>query len=349
MDFTVMSLLIAAAVICGVRIKRRPGMPLRADVCLWLTRAHLAVLALAATGIIIEWNSDFQLRWNIMRNSMLLAWLTGVAAFFVGIRTEKTRAVKLYLRIFPAFAILFLPIIFFTMSFYKTYYATSGHYTVCLEKGLLSSSYPYFHIRKTYWIVERPFATASNSVLEPEFYHDAHYFLTEDENTGALVFTVTNEQENGENCTILMTDTAKYRRNMRQTKALITDKFKRTSGFRNYYFEYTLPENGWKVELASNYENTVSSPENGENKIKRYSTSLDGSGKDTVVISYNIIDKKRHSNTIASMSIPKDSLPMLTPDNAVDEITSLFRKNKVKPSTYYLPPKSLQSIDLSAY
>ncbi len=114
MDFLIMLLLIIATVICGVRYNRRQNMTLRSDVCLWLTKVHLAVLVLAIVSIIIEWNSDFQLRWNIMRNSMLLAWLTGVAAFFVEIRTEKTRAVKLYLRIFPAFAILFLPIIFFT-------------------------------------------------------------------------------------------------------------------------------------------------------------------------------------------------------------------------------------------
>lgn len=349
MDFLIMSLPLAAIVFCGVRLKRRPGMTLRADVCLWLTRVHLAVLALAVAGIIIECNTDFQLRWNITCNAMLLAWLTGIAAFFVGIRTDKTRSVKLYLRIFLAFAILFLPIIFFAMFFYKTYYATSGHYTVCIEKGLLSSSYPYFKIRKTYWIVERPFTTASNSVFDPEFYDNACYSLTENGNTGALIFTTTNEQENGEVCTIIITDTAKYRRNTRQTKALITDKFKRTSSFKNYYFECTLPENGWKVKLSSNYENTVSSLENGKNKIKRYSTKLDGSDKDTVVITYNITNTKLHNNTVASLEIPKDSLPPLTPDNAVDEITSLFRKNKMKPSTYYLPPKSLQSIDLSAY
>lgn len=220
---------------------------------------------------------------------------------------------------------------------------------MCIEKGLLSSSYPYFKIRKTYWIVERPFTTASNSVFDPEFYDNACYSLTENGNTGALIFTTTNEQENGEVCTIIITDTAKYRRNTRQTKALITDKFKRTSSFKNYYFECTLPENGWKVKLSSNYENTVSSLENGKNKIKRYSTKLDGSDKDTVVITYNITNTKLHNNTVASLEIPKGSLPPLTPDNAVDEITSLFRKNKMKPSTYYLPPKSLQSIDLSAY
>ena len=92
-----MSLLIAASVFCGVRLKRRPDIPLRADVCLWLTRVHLAVLALAVAGIIIEWNTDFYFRWNITSNSVLLAWLTGIVAFFVGIRTKKTRAVKLYL------------------------------------------------------------------------------------------------------------------------------------------------------------------------------------------------------------------------------------------------------------
>lgn len=349
MDFLIMSLPLAAIVFCGVRLKRRPGMTLRADVCLWLTRVHLAVLALAVAGIIIECNTDFQLRWNIMCNAMLLAWLTGIAAFFVGIRTDKTRTVKLYLRIFLAFAILFLPVIFFVMFFTKIYHATSKHYTVCIETGLLSSCYPNFEIRRTYWIVERPLTTAFKYVFEPEFYTNARYSLTEYENTGALVFTATNEQENGEKSTIIITDTAKYRRNTRQTKALITDKFKRTSSFKNYYFECTLPENGWKVKLSSNYENTVSSLENGKNKIKRYSTKLDGSDKDTVVITYNITNTKLHNNTVASLKIPKDSLPPLTPDNAVDEITSLFRKNKMKPSTYYLPPKSLQSIDLSAY
>lgn len=195
MDFLIMLLLIVAAVICGVRYNRRQNMTLRSDVCLWLTKVNLAVLVLAIVSIIIEWSTDFQLRWNIGRNSMLLAELTGIVAFFVGIRTEKTRSVKLYLRIFLAFAILFLPIIFFAMFFYKTYYATSGHYTVCIEKGLLSSSYPYFKIRKTYWIMERPFTTASNSVFDPEFYDNACYSLTENGNTGALIFTTTNEQK----------------------------------------------------------------------------------------------------------------------------------------------------------
>ena len=349
MDFLIMLLLIVAAVICGVRYNRRQNMTLRSDVCLWLTKVNLAILVLAIVSIIIEWSTDFQLRWNIGRNSMLLAELTGIVAFFVGIRTEKTRSVKLYLRIFLAFAILFLPIIFFAMFFYKTYYATSRHYTVCIEKGLLSSSYPYFKIRKTYWIMERPFTTASNSVFDPEFYDNACYSLTENGNTGALIFTTTNEQKNGEVCTIIITDTTKYRRNIRQTKAVITDKFKRTSSFKNYYFECILPENGWKVELASNYENTVSSSENGKNKIKRYSTWFDNGDKDTVVISFSIIDTMKYQDTRAYLEIPKDSLPILTPNNAVDEITSLFRKNKVKSSTYYLPPKSLQSIDLSAY
>lgn len=197
--------------------------------------------------------------------------------------------------------------------------------------------------------MERPFTTASNSVFDPEFYDNACYSLTENGNTGALIFTTTNEQKNGEVCTIIITDTTKYRRNIRQTKAVITDKFKRTSSFKNYYFECVLPENGWKVELASNYENTVSSSENGKNKIKRYSTWFDNGDKDTVVISFSIIDTMKYQDTRAYLEIPKDSLPILTPNNAVDEITSLFRKNKVKSSTYYLPPKSLQSIDLSAY
>lgn len=117
MDFLIMLLLIVAAVICGVRYNRRQNMTLRSDVCLWLTKVNLAVLVLAIVSIIIEWSTDFQLRWNIGRNSMLLAELTGIVAFFVGIRTEKTRSVKLYLRIFLAFAILFLPIIFFAMFF----------------------------------------------------------------------------------------------------------------------------------------------------------------------------------------------------------------------------------------
>ena len=119
MDFLIMLLLIVAAVICGVRYNRRQNMTLRSDVCLWLTKVNLAVLVLAIVSIIIEWSTDFQLRWNIGRNSMLLAELTGIVAFFVGIRTEKTRSVKLYLRIFLAFAILFLPIIFFAMFFPK--------------------------------------------------------------------------------------------------------------------------------------------------------------------------------------------------------------------------------------
>lgn len=95
MDFLIMSLPLAAIVFCGVRLKRRPGMTLRADVCLWLTRVHLAVLALAVAGIIIECNTDFQLRWNITCNAMLLAWLTGIAAFFVGIRTDKNPECKI--------------------------------------------------------------------------------------------------------------------------------------------------------------------------------------------------------------------------------------------------------------
>lgn len=109
---------------------------------------------------------------------------------------------------------------------------------------------------------------------------------------------------------------------------MITDKFKRTSSFKNYYFECVLPENGWKVELASNYENTVSSSENGKNKIKRYSTWFDNGDKDTVVISFSIIDTMKYQDTRAYLEIPKDSLPILTPNNAVDEITSLFRKTK---------------------
>lgn len=182
MDFRIMSLLIAASVFCGVRLKRRPDIPLRADVCLWLTRVHLAVLALAVAGIIIEWNTDFYFRWNIMSNSVLLAWLTGIVAFFVGIRTKKTRAVKLYLRIFLVFAILCLPIISLVVSSWTAYYATSEHYTVCEGKGLLSPWYPNFNIRKTYWIVERQFTTTSNSILEPDFYDNALFSLTEEEN-----------------------------------------------------------------------------------------------------------------------------------------------------------------------
>ena len=229
MDFRIMSLLIAASVFCGVRLKRRPDMPLRSDVCLWLTRVHLVVLALAVAGIILEWNTGFYFRWNITSNSVLLAWLTGIVAFFVGIRTKKTRAVKLYLRIFLVFAILCLPIISLVVSSWTAYYATSEHYTVCEGKGLLSPWYPNFNIRKTYWIVERQFTTTSNSILEPDFYDNALFSLTEEENAGALVFTATNEKEHGESCTIPITDTAKYRRNARQAMMLITDRFNRAS------------------------------------------------------------------------------------------------------------------------
>lgn len=128
-----MLLLIVAAVICGVRYNRRQNMTLRSDVCLWLTKVNLAVLVLAIVSIIIEWSTDFQLRWNIGRNSMLLAELTGIVAFFVGIRTEKTRSVKLYLRIFLAFAILFLPIIFFAM-FFTRHITLQADITRCVLK-----------------------------------------------------------------------------------------------------------------------------------------------------------------------------------------------------------------------
>ncbi len=337
MDFRIMSLLIAASVFCGVRLKRRPDMPLRSDVCLWLTRVHLAVLALAVAGIIIEWNTDFYFRWNITSNSVLLAWLTGIVAFFVGIRTKKTRAVKLYLRIFLVFAILCLPIISLVVSSWTAYYATSEHYTVCEGKGLLSPWYPNFNIRKTYWIVERQFTTTSNSILEPDFYDNALFSLTEEENAGALVLTATNEKEHGESCTIIMTDTAKYRRNARQAKMLITDRFKRASGFKNYHFECTLPENGWKVELASGYENTISSPKDAKNKIRQYTSTLsDNDNKDSISVEFSIssimgsYDIIVSNETKARLTIPKDSFPRLTPYTAVDEITSLFVKYKDK-------------------
>lgn len=337
MDFLIMSLLIAASVFCGIHLKRRPYLPLRSDVCLWLTRVHLAVLALAVAGLIIEWNTDFYFRWNITHNSVLLAWLTGIVAFFVGIRTDKTRAVKLYLRIFLAFAILCLPIIFFAAFSWTAYYATNKHYTVCIGKGFLSPWYPKFEIRKTYWIVECPFTTTSNSIFEPDFYDNAQYTLTEEENAGALVFTATNEKRNGESCTIIMTDTAKYRRNARQAKMLITDRFKRASGFKNYHFECTLPENGWKVELASDYENTISSPKNAKNKIRQYSSTLsDNDNKDSISVYYSIsgimgsYDIIVSNETKARLTIPKDSFPRPTPYTAVDEITSLFVKYKDK-------------------
>lgn len=337
MDFLIMSLLIAASVFCGIHLKRRLYLPLRSDVCLWLTRVHLAVLALAVAGLIIEWNTDFYFRWNITHNSVLLAWLTGIVAFFVGIRTDKTRAVKLYLRIFLAFAILCLPIIFFAAFSWTAYYATNKHYTVCIGKGFLSPWYPKFEIRKTYWIVECPFTTTSNSIFEPDFYDNAQYTLTEEENAGALVFTATNEKRNGESCTIIMTDTAKYRRNARQAKMLITDRFKRASGFKNYHFECTLPENGWKVELASDYENTISSPKNAKNKIRQYSSTLsDNDNKDSISVYYSIsgimgsYDIIVSNETKARLTIPKDSFPRPTPYTAVDEITSLFVKYKDK-------------------
>ena len=336
MDFLIMSLLIAASVFCGIHLKRRPYLPLRSDVCLWLTRVHLAVLALAVAGLIIEWNTDFYFRWNITHNSVLLAWLTGIVAFFVGIRTDKTRAVKLYLRIFLAFAILCLPIIFFAAFSWTAYYATNKHYTVCIGKGFLSPWYPKFEIRKTYWIVECPFTTTSNSIFEPDFYDNAQYTLTEEENAGALVFTATNEKENGESCTIIMTDAVKYRCKARQNEALITDKFKHASSFRNYYFECTLPENGWKLKLASDYENTISSPKDAKNRIRQYLTLSDNDNKDSISVYYSIsgimesYDIIVSNETKARLTIPKDSFPRLTPYTAVDEITSLFVKYKDK-------------------
>ena len=337
MAFYIMALLTAAAVTCGVNTRRRTGTKLRGDVCLWLTRVHLAVLALAIAAIIFEYYTDFQLRWNVTHNSMLLAWLTGVVAFFVGIRTEKTRAVKLYLRIFLAFAILCLPIIFFAAFSWTAYYATSEHYTVCIGKGFLSPWYPKFEIRKTYWIVECPFTTTSNSIFEPDFYDNAQFSLTEEENAGALVFTATDKKRNGESCTIIMTDTAKYRRNARQAYMLITDRFKRASGFKNYHFECTLPENGWKVELASDYENTISSPKDAKNRIRQYSSTLsDNDNKDSISVDYSVssimgsYDIIVSNETKARLTIPKDSFPRLTPYTAVDEITSLFVKYKDK-------------------
>lgn len=149
------------------------------------------------------------------------------------------------------FAILCLPIISLVVSFWTAYYATSEHYTVCEGKGLLSPWYPNFNIRKTYWIVERQFTTTSNSILEPDFYDNALFSLTEEENAGALVFTATNEKEHGESCTIIMTDTAKYRRNARQAKMLITDRFKRASGFKNYHLNAPCPKTDGKWNLQA--------------------------------------------------------------------------------------------------